>query len=59
MSGLTLSGILWDPSAPIAVINGHMVQVGQEVDGYQVTAISNDRVSLTDGTQTFQLNISP
>jgi len=59
LSGLQLSGILWDPTAPIAVINGQTVGVGQDVDGYQVVDISPDRVSLTDGTQTFQLTISP
>jgi len=59
LSGLELSGILWDPGAPLAVINGQMVGVGQDVDGYQVVDISPDRVSLTDGTQTFQLTIAP
>ena len=59
VSGLTLTGILWDPNEPIAVINGQTVQVGDEVDGYQIVAISHDRVSLTDGTPTLQLSISP
>jgi hypothetical protein len=59
LSGLSVSGILWDPTKPIAIINGAMVHVGEEIEGYQVLAINQDRVSVTDGTQTFQLPVSP
>ena len=41
MGGLRLSGILWDASAPIAIINGQMVQVGDDLEGYQVVEISS------------------
>ena len=58
-SGLTLSGILWDPSAPIAIINGQMVHVGEECEGYRITEIGQDRVAVTDGIETFQLHIAP
>ena len=58
-SGLTLAGILWDPQQPLAIINGQTVHVGEELEGYRVTEITSDRVSLTDGTQTFQLSIAP
>ena len=58
MSGLVLSGILWDATQPLAVVNGQTVRVGQELDGYQITEISHDRVSVTDGTETFQLRIA-
>ena len=57
--GFTLSGILWDASAPIAIINGQMVHVGEELDGYRVVEITQDRVSISDGAQTHQLLISP
>lgn len=58
-SGLALSGILWDPQAPIAIINGQMLHLGEELEGYRVTEITQERVSMTDGTQTFQLMIAP
>ncbi len=56
---LTLSGILWDASAPIAILNGQMTRVGDEVDGYRVTEIAPDRVSVTDGTRTLTLRMTP
>ena len=56
---LEVSGILWDTTQPLAVINGQTVRVGQELDGYQIIEISPDRVSVTDGTETFQLRLSP
>ena len=59
VSGLALSGILWDANAPMAIINGQMVHVGEELEGYRVTEITQDRVSVTDGHQTFQLLITP
>lgn len=58
-SELALSGILWDAAQPIAIINGQMVRVGEELEGYRVVEISHDVVSVTDGTQTFQLQLSP
>ena len=59
VGGFTLSGILWDTQRPIAIINGQMLQVGEELDGYRVADISQDHVSLTDGTHTYQLLIAP
>ena len=59
VGGFTLSGILWDAQQPIAIINGQMLQVGEELDGYRVAEIAQDRVSLTDGTHTYQLLIAP
>ena len=58
-SGLQLSGILWDPQQPMAIINGQTVSVGQECDGYRVVAITEESVSLTDGTDTIQLHTAP
>jgi hypothetical protein len=59
IGSLALSGILWDATQPIAIINGSMVQVGEEVDGYRIVEISQDHVSLSDGAETFQLRIAP
>ena len=59
LGGLALSGILWDPQQPMAIINGDLRHVGDALDGYRITAITSDQVSLTDGTQTYTLTISP
>ena len=58
-SGLILSGILWDAAHPMAIINGSMVHVGDDLDGYRIEAINQDHVSMTDGAQTFRLDITP
>ena len=58
VSGFDLSGILWDPTQPIAVINGQMLRMGDELEGYKVTKIAQDSVSLSDGSQTVTLAIS-
>ena len=56
---LALTGILWDTQQPMAIINGQALSVGQELDGYRVTSISPDHVSLTDGKQNLDLTITP
>lgn len=58
-SGLTLSGILWDAAHPMAIINGTTVHVGDEFEGYHILDIAQDHVSVSDGTDTFQLLIVP
>ena len=58
-SGLALSGILWDPTHPMAIINGTTVHVGDEFEGYRILDIALDHVSVSDGTDTFQLLIVP
>ena len=59
LGGLALSGILWDAQQPMAIINGELRRVGDALDGYRITAITQDRVSLTDGTQSYTLSIAP
>ena len=59
LTGLTLSGILWDAHRPMAMINDQMVRVGETLDGYTIVEITADHVSMTDGTDTFQLQIAP
>ena len=58
-SGLVLSGILWDAQAPVAILNGQMLHLGEELDGFRVTLITSDAVTVTDGTETFQLHTAP
>lgn len=57
--GFVLSGILWDATAPIAIINGEPLRAGDRIGGYQILSIEQDRVSLTDGEETLQLLIAP
>ncbi len=57
VSGFDLSGILWDANAPIAVINGQMLRVGDEVEGYRIVTITQDRVTMSDGSQPLNLTI--
>ncbi len=57
--GLILSGILWDPQRPMAIINGQMAKVGDELDGYRIVQIAPDRVSVSDGGQTIELQNAP
>jgi len=59
LSGLSLSGIMWDPSTPVAIINGELVNVGDTIDRYRIVSITKDEVSVTDGVETFQLNTAP
>lgn len=50
-----LQGILWDPEAPTAIINNRVVAVGDQVDRWEVMEIRKDRVFLSDGTSTREL----
>ena len=56
---LVLSGILWDPAAPLAILNGETVRVGDTVGGYRVTEIAQGHVSVSNGTETLQLSVTP
>ena len=59
LPGLALQGILWDPTDAIAIINGQMVHIGQDCDGFRVVQILQDRVVLSDGANTYELNTVP
>ncbi len=56
-SSLSLVGILWDPQKPLAIINGDTVAVGESVDGFLVTAIRPNGVTLSDGKQTTDVDL--
>jgi hypothetical protein len=58
-SEFVLSGILWDPTQPLAIINGTMVGVGEQLEDVFVLEIRQDSVTLTDGMEPFQLHLSP
>jgi len=48
---LNLGGILWDKDKPMAVINDNMVGIGDTVGAYKVVDITQDSVTLNDGTE--------
>lgn len=52
-----LSGILWDPQAPSAIINNQVLSVGDRVGGWQVKEIQRDKVILSDGDSTQTLRV--
>ncbi len=54
---LSLSGIVWDPQNPTAIINDRIVAVGGDIEGNTVLDIKENRVVLTDGTQNFELKL--
>lgn len=55
--GMILSGILWDPVAPTAVVNNQVVGPGESVGPWQVVEIQRDRVILSDGTSALTLEV--
>ena len=57
-SARILSGILWDPQSPSAIVDNHLVHVGDHVGGWRVQEIRQDRVILSDGTATEVLALS-
>jgi hypothetical protein len=57
-SNFILAGILWDPNKPLAIINGQTLGTGDTVDGFQVTVIAADHVTVSDGQQTVDLPLS-
>ncbi len=59
VAGLTLTGIIWDQTSPLAIVNGEVLRPGQEIEGYRLLQIQPDRVWLSDGDQLFQLLLSP
>ncbi len=54
---LTLSGIAWRETDPVAVLNGEVLGVGEGTAGYSITGIERDRVHLRgpEGTITIYL----
>ena len=53
----SVSGILWDPRSPSAVVNGQLVGVGDQVGNWRVMEIRKDKVILSDGVTQEELNV--
>ncbi len=58
-SGLVLNGIAYDVTRPAAIINDKIVKAGDNVETYQVVKIYPNRVVMTDGTSTFEIELNP
>ena len=52
-----LSGILWDPEFPSAVVNSRVVAVGDSLGPWQVLEIRKKEVILSDGVNTKVLRV--
>ncbi len=57
--GVVVSGILWSPEHPLAVVNGVVVGVGKTVGGHYIRKITQDRVVVSDGETTTELTVTP
>jgi len=56
-SRFKLSGIMYDPQDPRALVNNTVVKVGDYVDGAEVVAITQDNVELSAGGETVMLEM--
>ncbi|MEW6075017.1 MAG: hypothetical protein AB1530_01785 [Candidatus Omnitrophota bacterium] len=54
-SVIVLSGIFWDGSSPMAIVNDAVITTGDTVDGYLVTDIRQDKVILRKGSKDLEL----
>jgi len=54
---LNLSGILWDDTNPIAILNGKPLAVGGEVDGTRVTKIGPNGVEIRYNGRDYTLTV--
>ncbi|MBI3621376.1 MAG: hypothetical protein HY208_04235 [Nitrospirae bacterium] len=54
---LSLTAILYHQSSAVAVLNGQVVRVGDEVDGRQVVAIDRDHVMVREGKVLRRLDV--
>ncbi|MEI6631760.1 MAG: hypothetical protein WCL25_04000 [bacterium] len=56
-SALSLNGILWDKTNPLAMINDKVVHVGSKIAGNKVVDIKEDRVILNNASGDFELRL--
>jgi len=53
-SSVCVSGIMYDPNSPLAVVNGESVRQGEQINGITVKKISDSMVSFECKGQTFE-----
>ncbi|MBI2093290.1 MAG: hypothetical protein HYT88_01000 [Candidatus Omnitrophica bacterium] len=50
-----ISGIIWDESSPLVMINGELVGIGQAVGSWKIIAIGPDTVTLQNSKRKINL----
>jgi hypothetical protein len=50
-----LNGILFSPEMPVAIVNDTLVRIGDLVDGYRITAITPDAVTLKKESTNYRM----
>jgi hypothetical protein len=45
---LKVTGVVWSPCAPLAIVNNRVLGLREEIEGYRVTAIGPNQVTFTD-----------
>lgn len=58
LSNLSLKGILWNPDKPSAVINEHVLGIGDMIGNFKVTQITQDRVILENEGSKLELKLN-
>ncbi|MCE5279751.1 MAG: hypothetical protein ABFD92_20380 [Planctomycetaceae bacterium] len=56
-SSFKLSGVMYGPSGPAAIINGHALQTGDQIEGARVMRIDSQSVLLTIDGQTLVVRL--
>jgi hypothetical protein len=54
---LKLSGVLWSKASPAAIINNKVCKTGDQIAGYVIQEIKEDRVVLDNGAHTMELKV--
>ena len=57
VSDLSLEGIIWDETKPLAIINDQVVGCGDKVSGVTVVKIEKDKVILNYQNESFDLKM--
>src|SRR4030042_1362392 len=57
VGGMTLTGIIYSPAAPLAVINDEVLAEGDDIAGYTVLDITERTVQLQKGNEGFTLKL--
>jgi len=58
LSSLSLKGIIWNPDKPSAIINEHVVGIGDVIGNFKVKQITQDRVILENESSKLELKLS-
>jgi len=58
-SGYVLTGILWDKTNPLAIIDAEVVKKGDRLGNKTVADIKQDRVILNDGQEFIEIKLEP